>query len=38
VSSFGAIFEGDDAEAQADAVRKEFKSITADCKAAFESA
>lgn len=36
IASFGALFEGDDPEEQADVVRDEFKSITTDCKAALE--
>ena len=34
VTAFGELFEGDDLEDQAAAVRKQFKSITADCKEA----
>jgi hypothetical protein len=38
VSAFGELFEDEDVEADAEAVRKQFESITADCKAAFEDA
>jgi peptidoglycan hydrolase CwlO-like protein len=34
VTAFGALFEGDDPEAQAEAVREQFESISTDCKAA----
>jgi peptidoglycan hydrolase CwlO-like protein len=34
VTAIGTLFEGDDMDAQADAVRKQLEGITADCKAA----
>ena len=34
MTAFGDLFEGEDLEEQAAAVRKQFESITADCKEA----
>ena len=38
IEALGGLFEGDSASAQAEAVRKDLQSVTADCKDALTSA